>query len=77
MKRFLFALLLIAVCAGGGLTKEKKDVDEVTKYQQQLQALVNKRNQYVQMIQKLDVEIIRVEAVLQYLTKDDKEIEKK
>jgi len=78
MKRILIAGLLMLSCITCVFSEKKeKTADEVTKYKQQIQALFNKRQEYIQIIQGIDIEIIKLEAIVQYIESKKKEIKDK
>lgn len=77
MKNVLFVGLVCLMISCAGLVhmvvaKGKSIVDaeitEVQKQQQQLNALKRRRQQYLDAVQKLSIEIIKVQAVLDYVT---------
>lgn len=76
MKKCLIAVVFMLGCLTGVFAKDETKVDELTKYQQQLQALVNQRQQYAQALNQLDVEIIKINAIVQYITEQRKEVKK-
>lgn len=75
MKKLIVAIFIIGLINGIGFAKGK--TSEIEKYQAQLQALAQKRAQYVQAITTIEMEMIKVQAVIDYLTKDETDAKKK
>ena len=71
MKKFIMMFMVVVLASGVGFAKKKK-VTEVEKLIAQKQVLVQKKNQlrkqYQNDIALVEIELIKIEAVLTYLS---------
>lgn len=74
MKRLLVIFIVLAMLSP--ISFAGKKVTEVEKYQAQFQALVQKRQQHINTINQIELEMLKVKAVIDYLTKDEKDDKK-
>lgn len=66
----LFVAIAVVVMLGGVLGAKEKKAPELTKKQkftQQIQVLTQKRQKYLQAVQQIEVELIKLEAILGYI----------
>jgi len=73
MKKALIAIVMV-VLFSGGLFAAKKEVPVLTetqKYEQQLQALAQKRQGYLQAVQQIEIEMIKLQAIMEYIKEQE------
>lgn len=79
MRKLMIAIAVVGMlCAGIGAKETKApELTEEQKITQQIQVLSQRRQQYLQTVQQIEIELIKLQAVLQYITKDGTTEEKK
>ena len=82
MKKLLGVVLAVIFVASLAVVSPAKDepvIPELTveqQYTQQVQVLTQKRQQYLSAVQQIEVQIIKLQAVLEYIARQKAEAEK-
>jgi uncharacterized protein YlxW (UPF0749 family) len=72
MKKLIAIVSMLVFLVPVAFTEAKKQT-EIEKYQAQFQALAQQRQQYLQAITSVETEMIKLQAVIEYLQAKDKE----
>lgn len=72
-KLFIVGLMLLFVVGGSVHADEwNKKNDEIKKLEAQQQTLSQQRAQHIETVKKIEIEIIKIQAVIDYLKKQKK-----
>ncbi len=72
MKKLIVFIFIIGLFSGIGFAKDNK----LEMYKAQLQALVKKHTEYMQAVKSIEIEMIKIQAVIDYITKDETDAKK-